>query len=76
MENLLNINELSEYLNVKPATITDWVFRKKIPYLKLERCLRFRKDLIDLWLEKSLHLPYPMKILYNNKLVEGEEAQK
>ena len=69
MENqLLDINELAEYLHVKKATIADWVYHKRIPYLKLGRCLRFRKDLIDMWIENSLHIPLQMKILYNNNL--------
>ena len=79
MENnkqLLNIDEVAQYLNVKKATIYDWVYHKRIPYIKLGKCLRFKKELIDMWIEKFQNIPLQLqpKILYNKKMVGGEEA--
>lgn len=73
---LLNIQELSEYLNMKVKTIYDLVYHKKIPHIKLNRCLRFQKDIIDSWIEQKTIIPFNLKIYYNKPLVRGEGAIK
>jgi excisionase family DNA binding protein len=47
----LDVKELSRYLNIKPSTLYAWVTQGKIPYFKIHRLIRFRKDAIDAWLE-------------------------
>jgi excisionase family DNA binding protein len=66
---ILTIEELSAYLKISRFTIYDWVYHKRIPYLKLGRYLRFKKELIDEWIEKKLRLPFelPGNKLYNKK---------
>ena len=51
MERLLNITELSNLLNVKQSTIYDWVHKNLIPYVKLNRLVRFRESEITEWLK-------------------------
>ncbi|MDP8259634.1 MAG: helix-turn-helix domain-containing protein [Candidatus Gygaella obscura] len=53
IENLLTIEELAEYLRVKPRTIYDWLYKKKVPALKIVGQWRFRKDKIDEWLDRK-----------------------
>lgn len=52
---LLNINDLSAFLNVKKSTIYDWTHRDVIPYVKLGSLLRFKFDEIESWLKKNSH---------------------
>ena len=65
MEELLTIDELTSYLKVKKSAIYDMVYHKKIPYTKIGQRLRFRKDLIDAWIENYTSVPLKVKILYN-----------
>jgi excisionase family DNA binding protein len=38
---LINIDELSRRLGVAKGTLYNWVYLKRIPYIKAGRCLRF-----------------------------------
>lgn len=54
MEKFLNINELSEMLRVKPATIYGWIHEGRVPYYKVVGLVRFKeKEILD-WLDKKL----------------------
>lgn len=52
-ENLMTIEELAEYLRVKKRTIYDWVKKGKIPAIKAVGQWRFKKDMIDAWLNRQ-----------------------
>lgn len=74
MENhLLNINELSQYLNIKKATIYDMVYRKRIPYIKIGSLLRFNQQTIGRWIESRTRYPFGSEKCYNKLEVEGGE---
>ncbi len=45
------IKKVSEYLNIKPATLYAWAAQGKIPSIKIHGLIRFKKEEIDLWLE-------------------------
>jgi PTS system nitrogen regulatory IIA component len=51
LDNLLTIDDLARYLRVKPRTIYDWLYKRKIPALKIVGQWRFRKETIDEWLD-------------------------
>lgn len=57
MEKLLTKEDVLEMLGIKESTLYCWVYRKKIPYIKLgKRCLRFRENDILQWLtSKEVH---------------------
>jgi excisionase family DNA binding protein len=38
---LVDINALSEMLNISKGTLYNWVYLKRIPFIKAGRCLRF-----------------------------------
>jgi len=72
----LTISELSKLLKVTIKSIYDLVYTKRIPYTKIGNRLRFREDLIYLWLDEKTHIPFGSQILYNKpSKVEGEETK-
>ena len=53
MEEYLTAKQVAKYLQVKPLTIYQWARTDKIPAVKIGRVWRFKKDLIDNFLEKK-----------------------
>lgn len=49
---LQTINDLARILNVPAATIRDWVFKRRIPFRKLGRLIRFHPHDIRKWLDE------------------------
>jgi excisionase family DNA binding protein len=45
----MTLEEVAEYLKLKPQTIYTWAQEKKIPAAKLGKEWRFRKSIIDEW---------------------------
>jgi excisionase family DNA binding protein len=54
MERLLTIDQVSEILQVKKATIYSWTFTRKIPYVKVNSALRFRESEISQWVNSQV----------------------
>ena len=50
---ILTINDLSTYLKIPKSTLYKLVREGKVPYQKIGRHLRFRRETIDQWLEKT-----------------------
>lgn len=50
---LLTLDELSEFLKIKPKTIRQWVYQGRIPSLKINGLLRFGNQDIEVWLHKQ-----------------------
>jgi excisionase family DNA binding protein len=59
LKEILNIDELSEYLSIKKSSLYSKVEMKEIPFYRIGRLLRFKKAEIDHWLEKSRVAPIP-----------------
>lgn len=38
---LVNVDELSELLSVAKGTLYQWVYLRRIPFIKVGRCVRF-----------------------------------
>jgi len=62
----MTVKELSRMINIKPATVYDWVHKGKIPYSKLgsknlrdKGSLRFKISEIKTWLKKMEYMPKP-----------------
>ncbi len=47
----LTIDEVADYLQVKKSVIYHWTHMKAIPYYKLGRFLRFKREEIDEWIK-------------------------
>jgi len=53
-DKIMTLEEVAEYLRVKPQTIYTWAQEKKIPAAKLGKEWRFRKSIIDKWFNDSI----------------------
>ena len=51
MDRLLDVNQVAELLNVKPATIYGWVHDGLIPHYKIHRLVRFDEGEVVRWLK-------------------------
>lgn len=51
MDKLLTVEEIAEYLSLKPSTIYQWTHQGFIPHLKLGNRVRFKVSQIERWLE-------------------------
>ena len=49
---IMTLEEVAEYLRMKPQTIYTWAQEKKIPAAKLGKEWRFKKSVIDKWFDK------------------------
>lgn len=54
MEEILTLEEVANYLKVKPQTIYNWAQSGKIPAAKLGKEWRFRKSVIDKWFNQHI----------------------
>lgn len=64
-EPLLTVPEAAAYLRVKPRTVYQWVWRRRIPFLKAGSAVRFSRAELDVWLSrrnrKETHRASPSK---------------
>lgn len=77
MENLLTVKEVAAILKMSPQTIYDWVYSKKINYVKIFSEIRFyEKDIKDIMnnnyanntLKNSISVPkFKPQIIKKNK---------
>lgn len=52
METYLTVDDLSKALRVTPVWIYKLVREKRIPFIHVERCVRFSPAEIEAWLEE------------------------
>jgi PTS system nitrogen regulatory IIA component len=52
MANIMMLEEAAKYLKMKPQTIYLWAQKGNIPAVKLGKEWRFRKDVIDEWMNQ------------------------
>ena len=45
--NLIDINELARRLSIPKGTLYNWVYLRRIPFVKLGRALRFNPEEIE-----------------------------
>jgi excisionase family DNA binding protein len=53
MERLMTAKQVSELIEVKPSTVYQWVHLGFIPYVKLGKCVRFKKAELFRWIDKN-----------------------
>ena len=54
MEEFLTTKQVAQYLQVKPLTVYQWAKTNKIPAVKIGRIWRFKREVIDSYLEDKL----------------------
>jgi excisionase family DNA binding protein len=47
----MTVSQLTEYLQVSRGTIHNWIYQRKIPYSKIGRRVRFKREDIVRWCE-------------------------
>ena len=52
-QNLMSVQELSNYLNVDISWIYERTSKKTMPFIKVGKYVRFSKEQIDQWLESQ-----------------------
>ena len=50
---LLTVNEVSSLFQVHPKTIYKWTGKGKLPYLKINDKVRFRRKDIETWIDNN-----------------------
>jgi len=55
-ENLLSTEQIASYLGVDKFTVYRLVTQKKLPAFKVGNQWRYRKSLIDAWLEAQMNV--------------------
>jgi excisionase family DNA binding protein len=53
MERLMTAKQVCELIEVKPSTVYQWVHLGLIPYVKLGKCVRFKKAELFRWIDKN-----------------------
>ena len=51
---ILTLEEVAQYLRLKPQTIYKWAQERRIPAVKLGKEWRFRKSILDRWLDEQM----------------------
>lgn len=52
-ERLLRAEDIAEYLQVSIKTLRNWCYREKIPYVKVNGCVRFKLKEIETWINTT-----------------------
>ena len=52
-DNLINVKTVAEWLGVAPKTIHNWVYLRKIPYVKVGQKVLFRQRSLKAWLNRK-----------------------
>lgn len=56
-DEFLTIVQVAEYLNLKVSRIRYAIQKKQIPYIKINRLIRFERVALKSWLHKLSHYP-------------------
>jgi len=51
---ILTLEEVARYLRLKPQTIYKWAQERRIPAAKLGKEWRFRRSVLDRWLDEQM----------------------
>jgi len=50
---VMNIRQASQYLGVSPDTLYKYVYEERIPAFKLGNRWKFKKTILDAWMERK-----------------------
>jgi excisionase family DNA binding protein len=50
---VMNIRQASQYLGVSPDTLYKYVYEERIPAFKLGNRWKFKKTILDSWMERK-----------------------
>jgi excisionase family DNA binding protein len=55
-DDIMTLEEVARYLKLKPQTVYKWAQEEQIPGAKLGKEWRFRKSILDEWIDTSILL--------------------
>lgn len=55
-DDLLTLEQVAKHLHLQPQTIYTWAQRGQIPAAKIGKEWRFRKRILDEWIDAAIHL--------------------
>ena len=58
---VMTLREASQYLGISPDTLYKYLGEKSIPAFKLGNRWRFKKDLLDRWMERKSEPGEPVR---------------
>jgi len=50
---LLNVQQVADALNLRPATIRAWLLRRKLPFVKCGRAIRIPADAVHQFIQRN-----------------------
>ena len=50
---LMTVEDVAEYLRVKPSTVYEWAANGKLPSVKVGRLWRFERSEIEKWVREN-----------------------
>lgn len=74
MQEVMTAKQLADYLQVNELTIYKRVHLGEIPVVKMGRALRFKKEIIDKWLEVESGWDQEFETLLRRSQRFGKEA--
>lgn len=58
---VMNVRQASQYLGVSPDTLYRYIYENRIPAFKLGNRWKFKKTILDRWMEKEIFHSRRMK---------------
>ncbi len=55
-DEIMTLEEVAQYLKLKPQTVYKWAQENQIPGTKLGKEWRFRKSILDEWIDQAIVL--------------------
>ncbi len=55
-DEIMNVEDVAKYLKLKPQTVYKWAQEGQIPGTKLGKEWRFRRRILDEWIDTSISL--------------------
>ena len=52
-DRLMTVAETAEYLNCNQQSLRKWVREKRIPSIRIGKCIRFRESSLKRWIDKQ-----------------------
>ncbi len=75
MKRLWGVKETAECLGIRVSTLRDWVFRRKIPCIKVGKLVKFEPEEIECWISsrrrESIEAKYRFKLMATPQLKNG-----
>jgi excisionase family DNA binding protein len=71
LKEVMTLREASQYLGISPDTLYKYLSEKSIPAFKLGNRWRFKKDLLDRWMERKIERTEVVKESRPRRLVKS-----